>query len=185
MGTLPPILQHPKHPIHNISWHDALEFCNAFSIECGFQPVYNGTHWNREANGFRLLTEAEWEYCALANTKHLYSGHNRISSVGWCSSNSGNTAHPVAQKSTNAWGLFDMSGQVEEWCWDYFGLYPETGEHNLFLHYPMGPSRGDERVLRGGSYLLSSEQARCKSRGASYPTEKYEGIGFRIAQSVR
>lgn len=185
MGALPAIVRHPKHPVHCVSWHEAVNFCNAFSIQCGFQPVYSGAEWNRNANGFRLPTEAEWEYCALSSTNSTYSGNNRISSVGWCSSNSGSTAHPVGKKHANAWGLFDMSGNIEEWCWDYFAPYPQTEEHNLFLHYPMGPSRGEERVIRGGSYLLSSDEARCKSRGGSKPNEHWEGIGFRVVQSIR
>lgn len=181
MGYLPPILRHPKHPVHCISWEDAIAFCNALSRIHNFEPAYDGTTWNREANGFRLPTEAEWEYCALAGGEHIYSGGDRSSKTAWCSHNSGNTAHPVRELTSNQWGLFDMSGNVQEWCWDYFGKYPTTTEKTLFHHDPQGPQKGEERVLRGGSYRSSESEVRCKSRAAERPDVEMEGIGFRIA----
>ena len=179
-----------SHPVNNVSWYEAILFCNRFSQQHKFQPVYRiqGTQVSIDpsAGGYRLPTEAEWEFAAIANQPEFeYAGANKVDAVAWCSHNSSNTTHPVAQKDSNGFGLFDMSGNVLEWCWDKYGDYPETTERSLFQYDPKGASKGDARVLRGGSYQSTLDQVRCKSRWSADPNEKLFFVGIRLVQSVR
>ena len=134
---------HPKHPVHNISWHDAL------ILQCILPWMYNPYTMEPIGIATQMIdySRAEWEYsCFSEPNLPIPTQPHRPDVPG--------IPKPIlSHKSTNVRGLFDMSGQVEEWCWDYFGPYPETGEHNLFLHYSMGPPRGDERVLREVAFL--------------------------------
>ena len=109
-------------PAENVSWYDAIEFCNELSIRMGLTPVYtiNGfdVTWNHSATGFHLPTEEEWEYAAQGGDNYRYSGSNNVDEVAWYSGNSEGKTHPVALKKPNGYGLYDMSGNVSEWCWD-------------------------------------------------------------------
>ena len=161
-------------PVENVSWFDAVMYCNWRSQLEGLTPVYtisgSGDNrtvtWNRNANGradgYRLPTEAEWEYACRAGTTTAYNTGAAISdNTGWYSANSDRTTHPVGQKPANAWGLYDMHGNVSEWCWDRYGDY-STGapmETN-----PFGASSGSYRVLRGGSWFLIAQYLRSAYR---------------------
>ncbi len=114
-----------NNPVEQVSWYDAIEFCNALSKKLGYEPAYtrdgDSVSWNENANGFRLPTIEEWQYAARGGQNYKYSGSDNLNSVGWYYSNSGERTHPVAQKIPNGYGLYDMSGNVWEWCWDSYG----------------------------------------------------------------
>ncbi|RPI03538.1 MAG: hypothetical protein EHM64_12125 [Ignavibacteriae bacterium] len=157
-------------PVTGVTWWDVVRWCNARSEKEGLTPVYHtktslsdssvfrtgdidilSTMVNWSANGYRLPTEAEWEYAARGGTRSLgyvYSGSNNLDSVAWFSTNSGINAHPVGLKAPNELGLYDMSGNVREWCWDSYKPYTTSPVTN-----PHGSAAGGGQILRGGSYL--------------------------------
>jgi len=178
-----------NYPMYYVSWNDAIEYCNKRSIEEGLTPAYSGSGnnitCNWEASGYRLPTEAEWEYAARGGNgspgNYTYSGSNDINAVAWYSSNSGERTHPVGTKAANGLGLFDMSGNVWEWCWDWYGDYPSGSQTD-----PRGPVSGTHRVLRGGSWYYSALYVRSSSRNYSTPStrDSYYGgnFGFRLVR---
>jgi formylglycine-generating enzyme required for sulfatase activity len=175
-----------NRPVEYVSWYEAVEFCNKLSRRDGLQTVYtiNGTDVtaNWSANGYRLPTEAEWEYAARggqkgASTYHKYAGSDNLDQVGWYSDNSGSTWHPVGQKAPNALGLYDMSGNVWQWCWDWYGAYSDSGQND-----PRGASSGTSRTFRGGSWYDDAAYARVASRSNDYPTERKSLRGFRLVR---
>ena len=190
MGNKPSEFKGDDLPVEQVSWYDALNFCNTLSQSEGLTPCYtiNGTKvtCDFEANGYRLPTEAEWEYAAKAGTKTdfysgklTYSGNSPIDpnldKIAWYSANSSNATHPVGQKAPNAFGLYDMSGNVWEWCWDRYAEYPskETKDYQ-------GPEIGTYRVYRGGGWRNLAWYCRSTNRDRNYLDDKNNSLGFRV-----
>ncbi len=171
----------------HITWFGACEFCNWKSKQKGLETCYTinnnnvSCQWN--ANGYRLPTEAEWEYSALGGHKskgYKFIGSDNIEKVAWYANNSNNKIHIIGQKTHNELGLYDMSGNVKEWCWDryfryYYSYSPKTN--------PKGPTSGTVRVIRGGSWNSDTNKVRCKSRDRYGPTSTIGEIGFRIVRN--
>jgi len=181
----------PDHPVQNVSWEDIVEFMNRLTDAVNAQrgdtltPCYEGTvggawTWNRTCTGFRLPTEAEWEYAARADAITAYTfGDNptALRDYAWYSDNSGDTAHAVREKFPNGFGLYDMHGNVWEWVYDWYEIYPTE----LTPNYE-GPTRGDDRGLRGGSFVSGTGDLRSAVRGWRPPGERTGGDGFRCAR---
>jgi formylglycine-generating enzyme required for sulfatase activity len=175
-----------NNPVNNVSWNDAVIFCNKLSQKEGLQPAYtiNGTSvsLNSAANGYRLPTEAQWEYAAKGGEAGVrqnvaYSGSNDANAVAWYSSNSGSKTQPVATKAPNALGLYDMSGNVNEWVWDWKDTYPSTTQTD-----PAGPASGGRRVNRGGSWFSNATSLRPAYRDGGGPDDRISRLGFRLAR---
>jgi formylglycine-generating enzyme len=175
-------------PIHNINWFEAVEYCNWLSQKQGLQKVYtinkSEVTWNLSANGYRLPTEAEWEYAARGGNlskSYRFSGSNNIDEVAWYD---GTTKYkgpaPVGTKKANELGIFDMSGNVWEWCNDYFtsNYYANSAKEN-----PTGPGPNTYRVLRGGSWHYRDEYARIADRDGPNAAFTNFNYGFRIAKN--
>jgi formylglycine-generating enzyme required for sulfatase activity len=140
-------------PVEQVSWDDAVGYANALSRREGLPECYAGsTFTGLGCRGYRLPTEAEWEYAARAGTTGATYG--KLNSVAWSYDNAGETTHPVRQKQPNAWGLYDMLGNVWEWTGDWNDAYPAT------VTDPTGPATGSGRVFRGGSYNSYARNAR-------------------------
>ncbi|MCL2244123.1 MAG: SUMF1/EgtB/PvdO family nonheme iron enzyme [Treponema sp.] len=174
--------QGENHPVTLVSWNDTVQYCNWLSRQEGLTPAYTisgaNVTWNRSANGYRLPTEAEWEYACRAGTTTVYNTGNMISdNTGWYWDNSNSRTHEVGLKPPNAWGLFDMHGNVWEWCWDWYGTYPSGAQTD-----PVGVSSGSNRVLRGGGWGFSAARVRSASRNNSSPTYRDYYRGFRVVR---
>ena len=176
-------------PVEMVSWFDALEYCNIRSQNEGLTPAYtiNGKNviWHKDANGYRLPTEAEWEYaCRAGTTTPFNRGLNITTSQANFDGthpnniikgiNRGRTT-PVGGFSPNAWGLYDMHGNVWEWCWDIFGEYTNENKAN-----PDGSFIGPARVCRGGSWNASARGVRSACRGKDTPDYCDNNMGFRL-----
>merc|ERR1712130_999319 len=120
--------------------------------------------WVQNANGYRLPTEAEWEYVAKCNQNRIFSGSDSIDEVAWYADNSSERTHSVGRKLANDWGLYDLSGNIWEWCWDWAGPYPEGTVRN-----PSGPLEGIGRIFRGGSWAGTERLLRNSNRGKDLP----------------
>jgi formylglycine-generating enzyme required for sulfatase activity len=148
-------------PVENVTWKEASDYCKKL--------------------GKRLPTEAEWEYaCRSNNQGKYYWGDAEDDAYAWGGSNSDGHPHPVGMKKPNAWGLYDMIGNVREWCEDWYNAYPSEPQQN-----PKGPSRGKQRVLRGGSWSSSWEDLQSGWRSESTPTIRSSGFGFRCVRSSK
>lgn len=203
MGNNPSHFAGDKLPVDKVYWYELLVFCNKRSIAEGLSPVYSirgstdPVKWGSipttknhiwdavacswSANGYRLPTEAEWEYAARGgsgNFDYLYSGSNVVNLVAWFEGNSSRSTQPVGSKNPNDLGLYDMSGNVWEWCWDWYGSYNDHTQSN-----PRGPASGSERVLRGGGWLRGSDGCRIANRNSNAPTVTYYYYGFRVCRS--
>jgi len=172
-------------PIEQITWHEAAYFCNRLSDETGRERCYNEETWvcDFSKNGFRLPTEAEWEYACRAGTTTVYytgNGDETLQTAAWYRDNSDKRTHPVGQKEPNTWGLYDMLGNVWEWCNDWYSedYYRKSPEVN-----PRGPEKGTFVVIRGGAWAYYPYPTRSSHRGFIKPTFKYNYIGFRIVCS--
>jgi len=173
MGANPSSTKGFNLPVTDVSWFDAVEYCNRLSQRDGLTPAYtisgSGDNrtvtWNRNANGYRLPTEAEWEYSCRAGTTTAYNTGETISNdTGWYDKNSGDRTHPVGEKPANAWGLYDMHGNVSEWCWDWHGDYSTSNQTD-----PVGASSGSIRVVRGGHWSYSVQGVRSAYRDLRQP----------------
>ena len=133
-----------------------------------------------DCDGFRLPTEAEWEYSARAGEDFLFSGSNTVEQVAWYDLNSDSTTHVVADKEPNGWGLFDMSGNVWEWTGDWYALYSAASVTD-----PAGPEVGSDRVLRGGSWTANDSFAQLALRASDVPGMRNRTLGFRLAKTLR
>jgi len=192
------------YPVYGLSWYAAIKFCNMLSIKDGYTPVYsisgttnptvwgdiplmNNPTWNEvicdwNANGYRLPSEAEWEYAARGatmNPDYIYSGSNNFGTVAWCMANPVNEAHEVGQKAPNGLGFYDMSGNVYEWCWDWYFHYPSSIQYN-----PHGQLTGTYRTMRGGAW--GSPFFLCGNfyRGFSSPHLVPQGLGLRLCRTA-
>lgn len=186
MGTNPAFRKDDYSPVEQVNWYDAVEFCNKKSELEGLVPCYSGsgknTKCNYSSNGYRLATEAEWEYAAKGGIKskgYLYSGSDKISDVGWDEFNSKGTSHQVGMKKPNELGLYDMSGNVWEWCNDWYdqGYYCSTSKEN-----PKGAEQGTRRVIRGGAWTFYEYSCRITQREKSLPLNRFYVIGFRVVR---
>lgn len=173
----------PNLPVENVSWFDAVGYCNKLSQREGLTPCYqvqdHNVTWPKACNGYRLPTEAEWEYAARAGKPTEYAGSDNVKEVAWMSDNSGDRPHRVGSKKANAWGLRDMSGNVWEWVWDWYA----DSYKGAATTDPRGPSVGDDRVLRGGSFSSGAVDARVAYRTGFGPADRGSRAGFRLARS--
>jgi formylglycine-generating enzyme required for sulfatase activity len=165
------------YPADNISWMEAIQFCNKLSEMDELDPSYtiNGEDvtFDYSANGYRLPTEAEWEYTCRAGSDALFAGNGVLLDMGWFNGNSGYKEHKPGGKLANDWDIFDMHGNVWEWCWDfdqydYYSSSPGTD--------PTGPATGDTRIIRGGCCLDGENYCRSSNRTFFESGEKRCGI---------
>jgi len=199
-----------KRPVEMVNWYHAIAFCNRLSILEGLTPVYSivgisntnadawlhsevplscDTAWNAvtaewSENGYRLPTDAQWEFAAKGGNKSMgykYSGSNNANEVAWYSDNSGGKTREVGNKAPNELGIYDMSGNVSEWCWDLYNIYPECAQTDY-----TGPNTGkfgyDIRVIRGGSWDLPIDFMESVSRTYTDPADHTTYIGFRLVR---
>lgn len=163
-------------PVDSLSWRDAIEFCNELSRVQGLQKVYeitdNDVVWLPDSNGWRLPTEAEWEYLCKAGTNDDF-GNKNLTEIAWYNQNSGLKTHNVGTKQPNDFGLYDIHGNVWEWCWDRYSFkyYEESPETD-----PQGPAAGTRRVLRGGSWNDGPTFLRASNRSLPQGTERTAGL---------
>ncbi len=183
MDTNPSIFVGLDLPVANIDWKDAIVFCNRLSKMLGFDTCYSfyegNVFWDTIANGFRLPTEAEWEYACRAGTTTEFAGNGNPLDMGWFDLNSGGKPHPPGRKNPNDWGIYDMHGNVWEWCWDWFEpfYYSNSPKTN-----PIGPPTGKTRVVRGGSWNKGTTFGRSSSR--AFPEDQKTNFGFRIVRTI-
>ena len=200
-----------NRPVEQVSWYDAIAYCNKRSINESLEPCYAVTGitdwgslnysdiptdtdsaWDNATcdfskNGYRLPTEAEWEIAARGGVVgDVYAGTNDVNELGnyaWWSDNSNGRTHEVKKKSPNAYGLYDMSGNVWELCWDWFDSYDTTNPID-----PKGPDSGQWHILRGGCYSDNANDnynSRVAIRNNRWPYDRFIEMGFRIARTVQ
>ena len=180
MRSNPSHVKGANRPVENVSWYDAVNFANKLSALEGREQCYqiNGENvsWNnKDCKGWRLPTEAEWEYAARGGQSYKYAGSNSVDEVGWNNEDFARGHHDVCGKTKNGYGLCDMSGNVWEWVFDWYGDYSTENQSN-----PQGKSTGSYRVLRGGSWYHSPKYLRVSLRSYYSPDIRYNGLGFRL-----
>ncbi|MBC8469188.1 MAG: formylglycine-generating enzyme family protein [Planctomycetes bacterium] len=190
MGENPSRWKADKNPVEQVRWSDAVKYCNARSVAEGFQPCYDLQTWQCDfsANGYRLPTEAEWEYACRAGSKTMYffgNDSSKLADYAWLDSNSGGKPRQVGQKKPNPWGLYDMCGNVWEWCNDFYQVdyYQQSPEED-----PRGPKTGETKVVRGGAWKFSADSCRSGYRynedpGYSDVCFGYDIYGFRCVRN--
>ena len=184
-------------PVESVSWYDAIAYANAESASEGLAPCYSalgeviGGATVYDCTGYRLPTEAEWEYAARAGTTTASYGGElsgdpsscdaqpSLESIAWYCGNSGDRTQAVGGKAANAWGLYDMLGNVWEWTWDWYGSYPGGAVTD-----PVGASSGSDRVLRGGGWNGYANYARAANHASGDPDGRFNDYGFRLARSL-
>lgn len=175
-------------PVTDVTWFDAVEFCNRLSKRMGYRPCYfKWFGWWRcdwRADGYRLPTEAEWEYACRAGTTTRFSfgdDPNGLDGHAWYADNANRDVQPVATQRTNPWGLYDLHGNIWEWCWDGYGSYSPKPTRD-----PCGPKRffwwTERRILRGGSFVDSLENLRAARRIDVDPKRRFRLFGFRCVR---
>lgn len=167
----PPLQDSDGLPVVEVSWYEAIAFCNALSAQCGLPPCYTISGGGMQvtldtaSDGYRLPSEAEWQYACQAGDDRVRYGE--LDAIAWYRENSGGQRHPVGQKQPNRWGLHDMIGNVWEWCWDVYD--PQV--------------YGEYRVFRGGGWADAHWGCTAASRRRSHPTFRIDDLGFRLARS--
>ncbi len=205
MGFNPSHFRGDNLPVETVTWYDAIDYCNLRSDADGRARAYeltsvqyDGDHiisasvtWNRDSDGWRLPTEAEWEFaCRAGSTTAFANGEITeplcgidpvLSEIGWYCGNSGNTTHEVMSAGlANSAGLYDMHGNVREWCWDWYGAYPSAGSLD-----PEGPPAGSRKVIRGGSWFYFARECRSAARDQFWPNSRDNTVGFRAVRNGR
>lgn len=171
-GEWPSAVRGDRLPVESVSWWDAVRFCNALSQREGLAPAYRldgdgeSVEWDLAAGGYRLPTEAEWEYACRAGTTGPRYG--TLDEIAWFRGNSQERVHEVGGRQPNAWGLYDMLGNVWDWCWDIY-------DAEVY---------GTYRVLRGGGWFDEHWSCRASVRRRSHPTFRVDDVGFRVARAA-
>lgn len=172
MDSVPSTRKDVDGPVEQVSWEDAVDFCRKLSEH---------PQEKREGRVYRLPTEAEWEWACRAGTTTSYSfgdDESVLSDYGWFTGNSGDQTHPVGKKKPNPWGLYDMYGNVWEWCSDWHDFYPVGAATD-----PQGPAESTERVLRGGACVSRAGYCQSAYRRRDDPSLRNLDVGFRLALS--
>ncbi|MPY48075.1 formylglycine-generating enzyme family protein [Streptomyces acidicola] len=170
-GERPSTAEGDRLPVETVSWWDAVRYCNSLSLSEGLTPAYRlleeeRVEWDRGADGYRLPTEAEWEHACRAGTTGPRYG--ALDEIAWHRGNSHERIHDVGGRRPNPWGLYDMLGNVWEWCWDVY-------DAEVY---------GSYRVLRGGGWFDEHWSCRASVRRRSHPTLRIDDTGFRVARSL-
>ena len=189
-GSNPSVFKGPEKPVESVSWFDAIQYCNALSLREGRKPAYrvegDMVIWNRNAPGYRLPTEAEWEYACRGGSSEPFSAGAGFSTDQ--GNYNGNYPHNGGAKGVyrgattlvgsfppNSFGLYDMHGNVWEWCWDWYGPYSRETQRD-----PIGAPGGLDRVCRGGSWTSLGNTLRSANRGLNVPSYRNHDLGFRV-----
>ncbi|MBK9247874.1 MAG: formylglycine-generating enzyme family protein [Ignavibacteria bacterium] len=198
MGYNPSWFKGDSLPVESISWNEAVDFCNRLSVRSGLVPCYSfyddSVVCDFTASGYRLPTEAEWEYCARGGTTtDCYAGDYlptndgcsppdpALGPIAWYCANAEQITHTAGSKLSNSYGLYDMIGNVSEWCWDY---YHDSYYSTSPAIDPRGPNSGAERLLRGGSFINTLFTLRVSNRGIQYPLHPSYTTGFRVVRTL-
>jgi formylglycine-generating enzyme required for sulfatase activity len=172
VGRNPSKFKGPDRPVDSVSWFAAVQYCNARSAKEGLKPSYDlrALACDFSADGYRLPTQAEWEYACRAGTRSRYSFGDdaaELAAYGWFKENSAKATHPGRGKAPNPWGLYDMCGNVMEWCNDFYAA--GYGAAESVAVDPRGPAEGTKRVIRGGSWASDAASCRSSARAAEAP----------------